>query len=165
MLKKRVAAIIGIVLCSFIINITCPIIGRAQEIYDSSNEVNQKSASTDILSAEGIYLPKERDSIFQKGYIKIENLGSGKLSIRGYTTTYIIVDQVKVTITLQRQVSGKWQKVTSWTASKSNSFEVIKSLNYYTTKGYKYRLLGDHYAKKGSTIREAKTVTDDILLN
>lgn len=165
MLKKRVGAMIGIVLCNIMLYMSCPVVGQAQEITDSTNEVSNKSELTDNLSAEGIYIPKARDSIIQRGYINIESLGNGKLKVRGSTTTHIVVDKVSVTITLQRQVGGVWKNVTSWTASKSNDYFVSKGLYYYTTKGYKYRLLGKHYAKKGSTTRKASTDTIGIILN
>lgn len=162
---KRIKAIICFVLCNAVLFLTCPVTGHAQEYTDSTNAVNDNSEQTEILSSEGIYIPKTKDILLQRGFTRIESLGNGRLDIFGSTTAQMNVDTVKVTVTLQRKVGGIWNNVTSWTASKSNNYIVNKSLTYYTTKGYKYRLLGYHYVKDGSTSRDGKTATGEILLN
>lgn len=164
MSKKKLGTVLCVLLCSIMIFLSFPVTGHAQVKSNDSNDEENASKIEVLDSAEAIYLPKVRGSILQKGYIKIENCGNGKLSIFGYTIAHRNVNTVKVTITLQRQVGSLWQKVTSWTGSKSNNYYVDKSVNYYTTKGYNYRLVGEHYAQNGSTTEKENSVTTGIKL-
>lgn len=121
------------------------------------------SVLTDGTEAESIVYPRQRGSYLSSGSAHITIAGTGSVTITGSTTAYQNVDQIKVTLYLQRLESGSWVTIaTLGPRTKYNTNYVSNSKTYSVTRGYYYRVTGGHTAIEGSTTESLVSSTDGI---
>lgn len=120
-------------------------------ILTNDNEVTGNTRS----AARGVYL--------SSGSGRLTNNGGGVVNVWGCTSCYKTCDQVKVTLYLQRLVSGTWSTVTTLdTKVAYNTNYVSKSKDVSVTGGYYYRILGSHVAVKGKTTETTTSTTSGM---
>lgn len=90
------------------------------------------------ISTRGYYLSSGSSTIVDKG--------SGKIGAGGDTTAHRIVDEISVTVVVQRLVNGSWQNYLTWSAKDTNTAYVSTSKILYVPTGYYYRVSCSHYA-------------------
>lgn len=82
-------------------------------------------------------------------------LANGSVSISKYSSTKIAAGGItnaaktcslSVSVIVERYKNGGWERVTSWTASKTGDVTVMTSKVLSITTGYKYRVRGYHTA-------------------
>lgn len=85
----------------------------------------------------GVYLAR--------GISVINDAGGGKIGCGGVTEA---AKKCKVGITsiVERQVSGSWVRVTSWTTTKESAYSASISKYLSVGSGYYYRVRSTHYA-------------------
>lgn len=121
------------------------------------------SLLTDEESAEVTVYPKVRGSILSYGTGGVGIAGKRKVTLYGTTAAYRSVDQVQVTMFLQRLVSGNWEHVlTMGPKIKYNTNIVSNSNTYSVTDGYYYRAYGHHTAINGSTTESTPSYSNGI---
>lgn len=121
------------------------------------------SVLTDKTEAEDTVYPRQRGSYLSSGSGHITLAGTGKVTITGSTSAYQNVDQIKVTLYLQRLENGSWVPVaTLGPAVKYNAHYVSNSKTYSVARGYYYRVTGGHTAIEGSTAESLNSASDGI---
>ena len=121
------------------------------------------SVLTDDLEAESIVYPRARGSYLSSGSGHIVIAGTGSVTVSGSTTAYQNVDQIKVTLFLQRLESGSWVTVaTLGPRTKYNTNYVSNSKTYSVARGYYYRVYGGHTAIEGSKSEALTSYTNAL---
>lgn len=100
-------------------------------------DAKASTGSTDA-SVQGYYLSIGSSSIVEHG--------KGKIGAGGDTSARRIVDEISVTVVVQRQVNGAWQNYLTWSAKDTNSAYVSTSKMLYVPTGYYYSVCCSHYA-------------------
>lgn len=100
-------------------------------------DAKASTGSTDV-SVQGYYLSIGSSSIVEHG--------KGKIGAGGDTSARRIVDEISVTVVVQRQVNGAWQNYLTWSAKDTNSAYVSTSKMLYVPTGYYYSVCCSHYA-------------------
>jgi len=110
------------------------------------------------MSIEALYYIKD-------GTCSIANLGSGKVSIGGKTTTYYSVDTVSVVVYLQQYDGMRWVDVYYVQDSRANSNLAEVLSNVTVDRGYNYRTRAVHTAKNGTVTETASSMSSYIFVN
>lgn len=121
------------------------------------NQVMAAEAESQEIVVDGSYLLEELESshiVYSplRGYYIARGTGSitmpsaGVITANGNTTAYVSVSSIKVTVMVQRYVSGSWVSVTSWTAENTNAYSVTTSKTLSVTSKYYYRVKTYHTA-------------------
>ena len=121
------------------------------------------SLLTDDTYAEGFAYPKARGSILSYGSGSVAIAGTRKVKMTGSTAAYRNVEQVQVTMFLQRLVGSNWEHVlTMGPKIKYNANYVTNSNTYSVAGGYYYRAYGTHTARNGSTSESVPSYSNGI---
>ena len=75
----------------------------------------------------------------------INDAGSGKIGAGGNTNAAVKC-KVTVNVIVERKVNGSWVRLTSWSATNTNSYSVMTGKTISVTSGYYYRVRCTHYA-------------------
>lgn len=122
----------------------------------------QVQAEDEILCVDGSYLlDDETETIgdmesstwgyyLKSGSGSLVDHGSGKIAAGGDTTAQRVVDEISVTVVVQRLVNGSWQNYLTWSASKTDAAYVSTSKTLYVPTGYYYRVCCSHHASTDS---------------
>ena len=86
----------------------------------------------------------------KNGTSSIVEKGTGLIGAGGSTTGQRIVDEISVTVVVQRLVNGSWQNYLTWSAEETDSAFVSTSKALYVPTGYYYRVSCRHYAATDS---------------
>ena len=142
----------------------CLVIGSLHVAADELvGTVIDGSVLTENSEAESTVYPYQRGSYLSNGTGKITIAGTGQVTITGSTSAYQTVDQIKVTLYLQRLEGSSWVTVaTLGPKTKYNANYVSNSKTYTVTRGYYYRVTGGHTVIKGSTSEALTSYTDGI---
>lgn len=89
------------------------------------------------LRTRGVYLAE--------GYSSINDAGAGRIGCGGVTNAAVRC-KVTVNVVVERNVSGSWLRVTSWTQTNQNAYTASVSKYLSVTSGYYYRVRSLHYA-------------------
>lgn len=115
---------------------------------DGSYLLDADSSEVTVGSAtRGVYL--------KSGSSTINKQGTGLIGAGGDTTGQKVVDNIEIFVRVERLVNGKWQRYTSWSASKQNTYYVSTSKILSVPTGYYYRVYSTHYA--GSDVTDSFT--------
>jgi hypothetical protein len=129
-------------------------------------EVVDGSVLTEELSAEGIAYPKLRGAYLSAGTGNISVVGGRKLTISGSTTAYSTVDEIKVSLYLQRLVGSSWVTLTKLgPVTNYNTYKVSTSATYSVDGGYYYRVSGGHTVIVGSTSEAGTSCTNGVWID
>ena len=121
------------------------------------------SLLTDDTYAEGYGYPRARGSILSYGSGSVAIAGTRKVKMTGSTAAYKTVDQVQVTMFLQRLEGKNWEHVlTMGPKIKYNANYVSNSNTYSVGGGYYYRAYGQHTAINGSTSESVPSYSDGV---
>lgn len=124
--------------------------------------VMQVQAAEELVCVDGSYLLDNvtesvgeavgitRGYYFKSGSSTISEIGTGKIGVGGDTTAQRIVDEISVTVKVQRLVNGRWQNYHTWSAEKTNAAYVSTSKTLTVPTGYYYRVCCTHYAGSDS---------------
>lgn len=114
----------------------------------------------DTDSSEATVGSMTRGVYLKSGSSTINKQGTGLIGAGGDTTGQKVVDDIEVFVRVERLVNGKWQRYTSWGASKTNTYYVSTSRILSVPTGYYYRVWCSHYANSDST----QSYTDGIYI-
>lgn len=121
------------------------------------------SVLTNETEVEGTAYPRQRGSYLSYGTGRLTLAGTGSVTITGSTAAYQKVDEVKVTLHLQRLKNGSWVNVlTMGPRTAYNSSYVSNSRTYSVARGYYYRVTGGHTVIEGSTQEAITSYTDAL---
>lgn len=121
------------------------------------------SVLTDQTEVESTVYPWLRGSYLSSGSGRLSIAGTGSVTMIGSTSAYQKVDEIKVTLRLQRLVNGTWVHVlTMGPRTAYNSNYVSNSRTYSVARGYFYRVTGSHTVIKGGTPESLVSATDGV---
>lgn len=118
----------------------------------------QVQAADELVSVDGSYLLDDVDEsvgdlkistwgyYLKSGSSSISKIGTGKIGVGGDTTGQRIVNEISVTVSVERLVNGKWYTYHTWSAEKTNAAYVSTSKTLTVPTGYYYRVVCSHYA-------------------
>lgn len=110
------------------------------------------SLLTEETEAVGYAYPKLRGKYFAYGSGSVSIDGVRQVGLGGTTAAYQNVDQLYVTVFLQRLVDGSWKHVLSMGPKYGyNASFVSNSGSYSVSGGYYYRAYGHHTVKHNGT--------------
>lgn len=119
---------------------------------DRLGTVVDGSLLTEDSTAEGIAYPKARGLYLSSGTGRLTIQSSRTVCMSGSTNAYQSVDEIKVTLMLQRLEGNSWATVaTLGPKTAYNTYTVSNSKTYSVTGGYYYRVKGSHVVNEGST--------------
>ena len=134
-----------------------------QAAYNQLGSIVDGSILTEKTEVSGDTHSGARGTYLSYGSATLSNQGNHTLNVSGYTSCYKTCDQVKVTLHLQKLVSGTWTTVkTLDTKTAYNTSYVSNSQNVTVTGGYYYRISGTHAAVKGKTTESTYSSTDGM---
>ena len=121
------------------------------------------SVLTNDIEAEDTVYPRQRGSYISSGSGRVTIAGPGSVTVSGSTTAYQNVDEIKVTLYLQRLVNGNWVHVaTLGPKTKYNTNYVSNSKTYSVSHGYYYRVTGGHTVIEGSKSEALTSATNGV---
>lgn len=94
---------------------------------------------------------KTRGIYYQSGDSTIEKVGSGLIGAAGSTAAHMSVASISVNVIVERLSGGSWARVTSWTATKSNTYYISSSKTISVGTGSYYRTRSIHYANSDTS--------------
>lgn len=118
----------------------------------------QVQAADEVVCVDGSYLLEDENEAvgdmeistwgyyLKSGTCTINKPASGKIGVGGSTTGQRVVDEISVTVCVQRLVNGNWQNYHTWSAEKTNAAYVSTSKTLTVPTGYYYRVSCSHYA-------------------
>lgn len=127
-----------------------PLVGSSIETENSLN-----ATSMQILSA----------SLFTSWFCQITNKGDGTVNITGNSEAVSSVQNISVTIFLQKWDGTQWVDLTSVTNSGSNTFYISALKNVAVTRGYDYRARATHFINNAGTIENKSSTSTYIRVN
>ena len=121
------------------------------------------SLLTEELEAEGIAYPRVRGTYLSSGSGRITIAGTRQVTVAGSTSAYRTVDEIKVTLYLQRLKNGNWVHVTTLgPKTKTNANYVSNTKTYSVTGGYYYRVYGGHTVIENGGSEAITSYTDGV---
>lgn len=121
------------------------------------------SLLTEETEVEGIGYPLARGSYLSSGTGGLTIEGSRSVRISGGTNAYQSVDEIKVTLLLQRLSGSQWVTVnTLGPKTAYNTYTVSNAKTYSVSGGYYYRVAGTHVVNEGSTSEAISSCTNGV---
>ena len=122
----------------------------------NGSEVQAAEVESDIC-IDGSYLtqdsestvtvyPRSRGVYMLNGSGMITNPGIGKVGASGSTVAHHTVNQIGVTVRVDRYVDGGWITYTSWNHNLYNTYYAGTSKIITVPRGYYYRVRTSHWA-------------------
>ena len=132
---------------------------------ESLGKVVDGSVLTNKSKVESTVYPWARGSYLSSGAGRLEIVGSGQVKMSGDTFAYQTVDEIKVTLHLQRLKSDEsgWVHIATLgpkTAKKTNV--VSYSSTYSVAHGYYYRVQGAHTVIQSGKAESMVSYTDGL---
>jgi hypothetical protein len=124
--------------------------------------------STNVLgvtqqSGIGGVTPQAYQMITGGNCVIIDN-GDGTLSISGYTSTAYAIDQIGLKLNLQYLSNGSWYTLNTYSFAQSNYSYVSGEKRLGVTKGFYYRVVGEHTAIDGGISEQGQTYSTAVYI-
>ena len=135
---------------------------------ESLGKVVDGSVLTDKSEVESTVYPWARGSYLSSGTGRVEVISPGQVRVSGDTVAYQTVDEIKVTLYLQRLKSDEsgWVHVaTLGPKTAKNTSMVTHSNTYSVAHGYYYRVQGAHTVIHKGNVESATNYSDGILVS
>lgn len=146
-MKKKIKVIAVMMLACMML---CSISASAAD--DRLGTIVDGSLLTEQTEVEAIGYPLARGAFLSSGLGGLTITGSRTVRVSGATDAYQYVDEIKVTLLLQRLVGSQWVTVnTLGPKTAYNAYTVSTAKTYSVSGGYYYRVVGSHVAIEGST--------------
>lgn len=121
------------------------------------------SLLTEETSVENIVYPFARGTYLANGSGGLTIEGSRTVAVVGRTNAHQVVDQLNVSLLLQRLKGDKWVSVYTYgPKSAYNTYKVSASKTYSVSGGYYYRLVGTHSVVEDGTSESIASCTNGI---
>ncbi len=155
----------GLILVSVLV--TCFSFGvvRATATDDLLGKVVDGSVLTDDKEAVSIVYPWARGTYLSSGSGSIAAISANQVQIAGSTVAYQNVDEIKVTLHLQKtktEGSGWLHVSTLGPKTAKNTNYVSNSSTYSVTRGYYYRVHGAHTIIEDSKVESLTSNTNAV---
>lgn len=160
---KRRSRIITVILF-----LTCMLLGsmHVSAADDRLGTIVDGSLLTDNLEAETTVYPLARGTYLSSGTGGLTIKGARSVRISGSTNAYQNVDEITVTLHLQRLEGNKWVNVTTLGPKTAyNTYTVSNANTYSVTGGYYYRVYGGHSVIEGGRNEAVPSYTDGVWVN
>ena len=95
------------------------------------------------------------------GGCNISHVGK-TVTIGGYTSSTDDEDTIRVIISLQEKIDGKWYTLTVKSKTEKNTDFVSVSKDYTVSGGHYYRVYATHYAKTGTVVCTTSSWTGSL---
>ena len=121
------------------------------------------SLLTDENQAENTVYPLARGTYLSSGLGGLTIEGARSVRVSGSTRAYQSVDEIKVTLQLQRLVGSQWVTVyTLGPKTAYNTYTVSNARTYSVSGGYYYRVYGSHVVIEGGRNEAVPSCTDGV---
>lgn len=139
MKKRIVTAMLALVMGISVIPVNT-VKAEAEPVVESVSVLSEADESVGemIMETRGQYL--------QKGISSIAEVGLGKISVGGTTIAQRVVDELKVSVMVEKYVDGVWKSYTSWSATAYNTYKVSSDKILTVPRGTYYRVRCIHSA-------------------
>ncbi len=143
-MKQKIIAMIMIMVCMINIggNDMSVHAEEGQEIDYSFLQTEEALVDYMVVQTRGIYLMDGNSIISKMGPYTIGAGGS---------TSATRKCKISITCIVERRLSTGWERVTSWTKTKENDFEVMISRSLDVATNHYYRVRSIHYAASDTT--------------
>lgn len=88
--------------------------------------------------------------------------GDGTLSISGYTSTAYPSDKIGLDLNLQYYSNGSWYTLTTYSFVQYNSAYVSGDRLLRVSRGYNYRVVGEHTSLDGGIAEQGQSYSSAI---
>lgn len=122
-----------------------------KEVRAEENTAVDGSELTMDEQSFGCATPKTRGIYYQSGDSSIGKMGKGLIVAGGSTTANMSVGSISVNVIVEKLSGGSWARVTSWTATKSNTYYVSSTKTLSVGTGSYYRTRSIHYANSDTS--------------
>ncbi|MCI8319121.1 MAG: hypothetical protein HFG96_11585 [Lachnospiraceae bacterium] len=132
---------------------------------ESLGKVVDGSVLTEKNEVESTVYPWARGSYLSHGVGRLTLAGLGQVKMSGDTVAYQTVDEIKITLHLQRLKSDEsgWVHVTTLgPKTAKNTSTVSNSQTYSVAHGYYFRVYGVHTVTHGGKVESATNYSDGI---
>ena len=162
-MKRRSLKTLFSVLMMFCLLLNCMSVMAADE---HLGEIVDGSLLTDDQEAETTVYPRQRGAYITSGTCRILSDGNHKITVSGSTTCYVVCDEVKVSLVVDRLEGGRWvsYKIIG-TKTAFNNYTVFKTKQLTVPGGYYYRVVSDHVAIEGDTVETLGGFSNGIWIN
>ncbi|MCR4431218.1 MAG: hypothetical protein NUV45_09405 [Tepidanaerobacteraceae bacterium] len=109
--------------------------------------------------------PLGKSDLIDVWYVALHDFGNGDIGVEGSTETGSKVEEVRVTVELQKKTNSSWVTVKKWSAEELYSDKAYYFNKITVDKGHYYRLKGTHYAENGSETETQTSYTDSYLID
>ncbi len=155
----------GLILVSVLV--TCFSFGvvRAAATDELLGKVIDGSILTDDKEAVSTVYPWARGTYLSSGTGSISIVGTNQVQITGSTTAYQNVDEIKVTLTLQKAKTdgSEWLHVSTLGPKTAKNTNFVSNSNTYSvTRGYYYRVYGSHSIKEDGKTESTVSTTKGV---
>lgn len=149
-MKRKILAVIGVL--SLLVGMSVipmdnvkaaepeAIVMNGSELLDMNIK---ESVGETVAQTRGVYL--------QTGSSSIGEVGTGKIKAGGTTIAQKTVSTIKLSVIVERLVSGSWARYTAWNVSDSNVISLTSSKTLTVPRGYYYRVRCIHSANSDSS--------------
>lgn len=136
---------IAMVLAALVLTVT----GFQVESFAADSKSMEETVEMSTILTEdaliGYVQQQTRGVYLMQGYSIINDSGNGKIGAGGATSASVKC-KVSINCVVERLSGGSWVRVTSWTATDTNAFNVMTSKLISVASGYCYRVRSTHYA-------------------
>ena len=132
---------------------------------ESLGKVIDGSVLTEKSEVESTVYPWARGSYLSHGTGRLTLAGLGQVKMSGETVAYQTVDEIKISLHLQRLKSDEsgWVHIaTLGPKTAKNTSMVSNSQTYSVAHGYYYRVYGVHTVIQGGKVESATNYSDGI---
>ena len=145
------------ILTAFMVLVLC-VTGSTGWIIDAKAEVESEDIDLSYLLTDDALIGyaeyQTRGIYLVGGYSTINKISSTKVGAGGATEAALRCS-VRVSSFLEKKVSGSWERVASWSQTNNNALSAMISKTVTVSRGYYYRVRGNHYA--GSDVTSSGT--------
>ncbi len=155
--RCKIIAIMLTLVCLFVCNI------QVLAADERLGTIVDGSLLTEETGAETTAYPLARGTYLSSGSGAITIKGARSVAVSGGTSAYQKVDEIKVTLHLQRLVGNQWVTVnTLGPKTAYNAYTVSNSKTYSVTGGYYYRVSGSHIVNEDGRSEAVPSWTDGV---
>lgn len=153
-MERKMSKKILSIICIVFITISS-VMSSASMVYASDN-TEKRNLDTDsiqgVLEDESIrYIQAmPRGMYLQTGFSQISKAGDGLITAGGATYGQRVVDNISISVEVQKMTGGKWKTYEMWSVDKKNDSVVMTSKNFEVEPGM-YRVVCIHSANTDSS--------------
>lgn len=156
--KKMISLILGLVLCVASLTMSANASGGEYHVGD----IIDGSLLTEDTVVDAVAQHLARGTYLSSGASHLQDCGNGVILVSGETYCNRTATTVEVSLFVERLVNGEWHSVSQRTYSNSNAYQANGGYYLTVSKGYFYRVVGNHYASANGVYESSTSCTNGI---